>query len=140
MFDSDHAVHCTGDFHREKQSWNHQASIKCSISSKAIRDFWKGRSWLDATYDLWSEEDRPAPQVIERPKGKKDSKSRVEGRARSGQDAHSSVVKRACSASRSVSMSASGYFDECRLDYALQFDAIRASETFQISQSFSFRK
>ncbi len=82
------------------------------------------------------------PDVVRigRPKGKKDNKPRVEGRARSKQDAHSSVVKHACSASRPESMAASGYFDECRPHYTLQFDASRASEAFQLSQSFSFRK
>ena len=52
---------------------------KYGVSSKAIRDIWKGRSWLDATYDLWNDSDRPARRIIGRPKGKKDSKPRVRG-------------------------------------------------------------
>ena len=46
------------------------------VSAKAIRDIWKGRSWLEATYDLWNEEDRPARRMLGRPKGRKDSKPR----------------------------------------------------------------
>jgi hypothetical protein len=61
----------------------HRASLrlasKYGVSSKAIRDIWKGRSWLDATYDLWNDADRPARKIIGRPKGKKDSKPRVRG-------------------------------------------------------------
>ena len=52
---------------------------KYGVSSKAIRDIWKGRSWLDATYDLWNVEDRPARRIIGRPKGRKDSKPRMRG-------------------------------------------------------------
>jgi hypothetical protein len=61
----------------------HAASIrlasKYGVSSKAIRDIWKGRSWLEATFDLWNVEDRPAKRIIGRPKGKKDSKPRLRG-------------------------------------------------------------
>ena len=61
----------------------HSASLrlasKYGVSSKAIRDIWKGRSWLEATYDLWNVEDRPARRIIGRPKGKKDSKPRMRG-------------------------------------------------------------
>jgi hypothetical protein len=61
----------------------HSASIrlasKYGVSSKAIRDIWKGRSWLEATFDLWNVEDRPAKRIIGRPKGKKDSKPRLRG-------------------------------------------------------------
>jgi hypothetical protein len=61
----------------------HSASIrlasKYGVSSKAIRDIWKGRSWLEATFDLWNIEDRPAKRIIGRPKGKKDSKPRMRG-------------------------------------------------------------
>ena len=46
------------------------------VSSKAIRDIWKGRSWLDATYDLWNANERPARRMLGRPKGKKDSMPR----------------------------------------------------------------
>ena len=46
------------------------------VSSKAIRDIWKGRSWLDATYELWNVVDRPARRMLGRPKGRKDSKPR----------------------------------------------------------------
>ena len=59
----------------------HSASVQLArtykVSSKAIRDIWKGRSWLDATFDLWSEKDRPERKIIGRPKGKKDTKQRV---------------------------------------------------------------
>jgi hypothetical protein len=46
------------------------------ISSKAIRDIWKGRSWLKVTFDLWNTADRPIQKALGRPKGKKDSKPR----------------------------------------------------------------
>ena len=59
-------------FQREISSLAHQYKI----SSKAIRDIWKGRSWLDATYDLWSTDSRPPKRVLGRPKGKKDTKPR----------------------------------------------------------------
>ena len=49
---------------------------KYQVSSKAIRDIWKGRSWLNATYDLWDLVDRPLRRNIGRPKGKKDSRPR----------------------------------------------------------------
>lgn len=26
-----------------------------NISSKTVRDIWRGRSWLEATYDLWQQ-------------------------------------------------------------------------------------
>ena len=61
----------------------HAASLrlasKYGVSSKAIRDIWKGRSWLEATYDLWNVEERPARRVMGRPKGKKDSRPRTRG-------------------------------------------------------------
>ena len=61
----------------------HSASLrlasKYGVSSKAIRDIWNGRSWLEATYDLWNVEERPARRVMGRPKGKKDSKPRTRG-------------------------------------------------------------
>ena len=47
-----------------------------NISPKAIRDIWTGRSWLEATFDLWNAEDRPCRRSVGRPKGKKDSKPR----------------------------------------------------------------
>jgi hypothetical protein len=50
-----------------------------NVSSKAIRDIWKGRSWLDSTFDLWDSVDRPPRRIIGRPKGKKDSKPRSRG-------------------------------------------------------------
>ena len=72
-----------------------QASIRLAaryrVSSKAIRDIWKGRSWLDATFDLWSEEGRPCRRVIGRPKGKKDSRPHAKGQARGGQVAQGNV-------------------------------------------------
>ena len=59
----------------------HAASVHLAatykVSSKAIRDIWKGRSWLDATYDMWNDKDRPKRKIIGRPKGKKDSKQRA---------------------------------------------------------------
>jgi hypothetical protein len=61
----------------------HSVSIRLAsqynVSSKAIRDIWKGRSWLDSTYDLWDSVDRPPRKTIGRPKGKKDSKPRSRG-------------------------------------------------------------
>ena len=120
----------------------HQASIRLAakyrISSKAIRDIWKGRSWLDATFDLWSEEDRPCRRVIGRPKGKKDSKPRA--KARAGQDAHGNDGQCAASASRPPFMTVCDYSDECRFQYAPQFHASRASESCHHSLSFSFGK
>jgi hypothetical protein len=53
-----------------------QLAQKYKISAKAIRDVWQGRSWLHATFDLWSNEERPVRQKVGRPKGKKDSKPR----------------------------------------------------------------
>ena len=67
---------------RKSHSFNsfHAASTflskKFKISSKAVRDIWSGRSWLDATYDLWGSSERPKKKVVGRPKGKKDSKPR----------------------------------------------------------------
>jgi hypothetical protein len=59
----------------------HSASVQLArryrVSSKAIRDIWKGRSWLEATFDLWSDQDRPERKTIGRPKGKKDTKQRI---------------------------------------------------------------
>jgi hypothetical protein len=117
----------------------HQASIRIAakyhISSKAIRDIWKGRSWLDATFDLWNEEDRPARRVVGRPKGKKDSKPRAKRQAHTGQDSNRSDYLYKSSASRlSFTEDACGYFDECRLQ---QFHARRTSDPFHPSQSFS---
>mmetsp|Transcript_28206 Transcript_28206/g.58868 ORF Transcript_28206/g.58868 Transcript_28206/m.58868 type:complete len:246 (-) Transcript_28206:90-827(-) len=107
----------------------HQASIRLAakyrISSKAIRDIWKGRSWLDATFDLWSEEDRPCRRIVGRPKGKKDSKPRAKGRA--GQDAHGNACQ-------PLLMDACDYSDECRFQYAPQFDASRASDSCHASE------
>ena len=58
----------------------HAASIifakQYHVSPKAIRDIWKGRSWLEATYALWDAAERPTRRIIGRPKGKKDSKPR----------------------------------------------------------------
>jgi hypothetical protein len=51
-------------------------SKKFNISSKAIRDIWTGRSWLDATFDMWNIDDRPPRKVVGRPKGRKDTKPR----------------------------------------------------------------
>ena len=52
-------------------------AIQHGISCKAIRDIWNGRSWLDATYHLWSEGERPQRRAIGRPKGSKDKKPRT---------------------------------------------------------------
>mmetsp|Transcript_28205 Transcript_28205/g.58865 ORF Transcript_28205/g.58865 Transcript_28205/m.58865 type:complete len:252 (-) Transcript_28205:90-845(-) len=111
----------------------HQASIRLAakyrISSKAIRDIWKGRSWLDATFDLWSEEDRPCRRIVGRPKGKKDSKPRAKGRA--GQDAHGNACQ-------PLLMDACDYSDECRFQYAPQFDASKASDSCHLPLAFRF--
>ncbi len=115
----------------------HQASIRLAakyrISSKAIRDIWNGRSWLDATFDLWNEEDRPPRRVIGRPKGKKDSKPRVRVPASGGQGAHGNVLQHA-----GPPMVPCDYFDECKFQYAHQFNASRASDSCRPSQSFNF--
>ena len=50
---------------------------KYHVSAKAIRDIWSGRSWLEATFDLWDVKDRPEKKILGRPKGKKDSKPRL---------------------------------------------------------------
>jgi hypothetical protein len=80
-----------------------QASIRLAakyrISPKAIRDIWKGRSWLDATFDLWIEDDRPPRRVVGRPKGKKDSKPRVKGQVCAVQESHWNTVQRSASES-----------------------------------------
>ena len=68
-------THNTASLHAASQ----RLASKYGVSSKAIRDIWKGRSWLDATYDLWNVEDRPARRIIGRPKGRKDSKPRMRG-------------------------------------------------------------
>ena len=57
-------------------------SAKYDVSAKAIRDIWKGRSWLEATFDLWDVDKRPAKKAKGRPKGRKDSKPRERGRRR----------------------------------------------------------
>ena len=66
-------------------SSTHSASIRLAhqyhVSSKAIRDIWKGRSWLQATFDLWESDDRPAKKPIGRPKGKKDSRPRCKSKS-----------------------------------------------------------
>ena len=49
---------------------------KFKVSPKAIRDVWTGRSWLKATFDLWSDDDRPVPNPPGRPKGSKDKNPR----------------------------------------------------------------
>ena len=51
-------------------------AAKYQVSSKTIRDIWNGRSWLEATFDLWEEDRRPPRRILGRPKGKKDSKPR----------------------------------------------------------------
>lgn len=43
------------------------------VSPKTIRDIWSGRSWLEATYDLWNVDHRPVLKSKGRPKGRKDS-------------------------------------------------------------------
>ena len=46
------------------------------VSSKTIRDVWRGRTWLTATFDFWKTEDRPMPRRLGRPKGSKDTRPR----------------------------------------------------------------
>jgi hypothetical protein len=61
-------------------SSQHTASTKLSrrynVSPKAIRDIWKGRSWLSATSFLWKVEELPPRKFPGRPRGKKDSRPR----------------------------------------------------------------
>mmetsp|Transcript_11864 Transcript_11864/g.25473 ORF Transcript_11864/g.25473 Transcript_11864/m.25473 type:complete len:253 (-) Transcript_11864:321-1079(-) len=47
------------------------------VSSKSIRDIWNGRSWLNATFDMWDDENRPQRRIVGRPKGKRDSRPRL---------------------------------------------------------------
>ena len=51
-------------------------SERYHVSPKAVRDIWKGRSWLGTTFDLWNDDDRPCRRSVGRPKGKKDSQPR----------------------------------------------------------------
>ena len=51
-------------------------AVQYGVSSKAIRDIWTGRSWLNVTYDLWNGSDRPERKTLGRPKGSKDSRPR----------------------------------------------------------------
>jgi len=53
-----------------------ELAAQYGVSSKAVRDIWCGRTWLDATYDVWDEDQRPPRRVKGRPKGAKDSKPR----------------------------------------------------------------
>ncbi len=100
-----------------------QLAAKYRISSKAIRDIWKGRSWLEATFDLWSEEDRPPRRLIGRPKGKKDIKPRrAKGQSPSEQEVLDYKPHYAMSARSPASMEARGYFDECSADFTQQMD------------------
>ena len=55
-------------------------SSKYGVTAKAIRDIWKGRSWLDATYELWDAKERPKKRIVGRPKGSRDSKPRARGK------------------------------------------------------------
>jgi hypothetical protein len=55
---------------------SNRLATQYQVSSKTIRDIWKGRSWLHATFDLWDAEDRPCCKIVGRPKGKKDSMPR----------------------------------------------------------------
>ena len=52
-------------------------AVQYGVSSKAIRDIWTGRSWLNVTYDLWTGDDRPERKTLGRPKGRKDSRPRL---------------------------------------------------------------
>ncbi len=117
---------------------SHHASIRLAakyrISSKAIRDIWKGRSWLDATFDLWSEEDRPPRRVVGRPKGKKDSKPRVKAQARAGQDTRKNALQNATCASNPPARSACNDLSQYRFKYAYHFNANRASDSGHPSQ------
>ena len=62
---------------RSQYTASDSLASKYLVSSKAIRDIWKGRSWLSATFDLWSEEDRPSRKAVGRPKGSKDTRPRA---------------------------------------------------------------
>ena len=75
----------------------HTASLslapKFYVCAKTIRDIWKGRSWLGATYDLWEEEERPSRKALGRPKGKKDSRPRRRRERSTTFDAHGTNMK-----------------------------------------------
>jgi hypothetical protein len=49
---------------------------KYHVSSKAIRDIWSGRSWLETTYDHWKHGEQPQRRFFGRPKEEKDQKPR----------------------------------------------------------------
>ena len=57
------------------------ASALCArqygVCAQTIMDIWKGRTWLDTTYDMWDEDERPESKPIGRPKGRKDSRPRT---------------------------------------------------------------
>ena len=36
---------------------------KYKVSPKAIRDIWSGKTWLDVTYDLWNQANRPPRKI-----------------------------------------------------------------------------
>ena len=59
----------------------HAASALCArqygVCSQTIIDIWKGRTWLDTTYDMWDADERPESKPIGRPKGRKDSRPRT---------------------------------------------------------------
>ena len=59
-----------------KHTASTQLSREYKVSPKAIRDIWKGRSWLNATSHLWKAEDLPPRKIPGRPRGKKDSQPR----------------------------------------------------------------
>mmetsp|Transcript_42666 Transcript_42666/g.114216 ORF Transcript_42666/g.114216 Transcript_42666/m.114216 type:complete len:223 (-) Transcript_42666:98-766(-) len=44
-------------------------ALKYDVCSKTIRDVWKGRSWLSATFDMWNVVERPVRRSVGRPKG-----------------------------------------------------------------------
>jgi hypothetical protein len=66
----------TSHGHASIHAASNTLALRYHVSAKAIRDIWKGRSWLEATYDLWNDSDRPARRMLGRPKGRKDSKPR----------------------------------------------------------------
>ncbi len=122
---------------------SHHASVRLAdkyhISSKAIRDIWKGRSWLDATFDLWSDEDRPPRRVVGRPKGKKDSKpriTRIKAQPRPAHEAQSNALLNAACASRPSSMASCRCFDASR--FTPRLDASRTPDSGHHSRSISF--
>mmetsp|Transcript_28348 Transcript_28348/g.74762 ORF Transcript_28348/g.74762 Transcript_28348/m.74762 type:complete len:200 (-) Transcript_28348:54-653(-) len=45
---------------RKRNAWSKTLGLRYGVSCKTIRDIWKGRTWLDATRDLWKGSEVPS--------------------------------------------------------------------------------